>query len=287
MALKNLTTETMVSISAAWTDKARERGVFEKSALLKALLPTLDAAHAQLIKAARAPEKSASELRLAELRVLAEEADRVHDRKARGIFYYLTGLAELAEDPKDTEHLVNMRDRLLPQGLVAIAQSYAHEAGHTATLRAQLTAQDHGELKRHRTLHNRTIDDELNDWLAAGEKLGRVETERGQLLRGPSAGSNNPGEHVKARYAWIRIANALTATLDILEDVDAAAKTRILGPLLEAESRADRRRPSKSGPEPTPAPAPANDGDDADPTVTLDPNDTLPMPTAPTPPKRR
>lgn len=253
MALRNLTNETMVTLSQAWVDPARERKTLQGVPLLSALLPKLEAAH-QLLISSLAGGRNAAADRLSSLRDEAEAQDGRHDRKARGIYWLLSGLSELAEAPEDSERLLSLRDRLLPAGLSTITASYSHQAGHVAVVKKGLTAADRSELRRHKTLSGRTLEDELDAWLQAGEALGRIEAERGQLLRG-AATADRP-DPARARHNWIRVTNALLATLELQDDLSPEVVSRLVGPLREAESRADRRRPAKTEPQPEPAPQP-------------------------------
>nr|MCU0685328.1 hypothetical protein [Polyangiaceae bacterium] len=97
MALKTLTTETMLALSAGWTDPQRERAALEAS-VAAPLLPKLDEAHAELASSAEPAAEEEAERELADLQAQEADLDRTHDRKVRGTYYVLTGLSELADD---------------------------------------------------------------------------------------------------------------------------------------------------------------------------------------------
>ena len=137
MALKNLSNETMLALSASWTDPERERPALEAS-VAAPLLPKLDAAHEGLVATAQPAAVSEAERELSELQAKEAEVDRVHDRKLRGTYYLLTGLAELADDPGVADSRLALRDALFPAGLAATQRTYLEEAGDVEALPRRL-----------------------------------------------------------------------------------------------------------------------------------------------------
>ena len=248
----------MIAISAAWLDAGRDRPKLEKLPLLSSLLPTLDSAHKALLTL-RQPVADASP----ELRRRIEEQDRIHDAKARGSHGLLTALAELAGTEAESDELLALRDRLLPRGLSTVRLGYREEAGNAEAVRQYLagSSKDRATLRKIKTLSGRTLEDEIDAYLSAGLALGRLEDERASLDRSGSA----PGELQRARNAWIRAVRAVDANLDLDASADDALRAQLLGPLHDAEARADRRRsagpddPQPPAPGPAPGPVPPAD----------------------------
>lgn len=238
MGLKNLSTETMLSLSAAWTDPQKERPVIQSVSLLAALLPSLDAAHAALL----AVRKSSGTLDET-LKRLSDDAERIdnrHDRKVRGSYWLLSALAELAETPADSERLLDLRDRIIPRGPATTGMTYVDEAGNVEALKEMLDEQTHVELRRIHTLGGRALDDEIKDLVQAGEALGKLENQRGVLERERDGAPTVQGTAAQARNQWIRATRAFITNAELVSELDEGTLDRIVGPLYAAEAQADR-----------------------------------------------
>lgn len=259
VAFKNLSTESMVLVSGAWT--GRDRKLLEGVAFVRPLLPAIDAAHDGLVSTQHGADLGKLPASLAANRTQAEGADQRHDHKTRGTWYLLTGLAELADDADDTRAMLDLRDRLLPKGLATTGLSYGDEAGNVTLVEKVLDAPTHTKLRQVRTWKKLTLDDEVTAWLEAGRELGTLEAERVQLEhdQDEAASTSTRSDAARARNRWIRAANALVSNLDLVTDLDPGVEQRILGQLRELEARADRRNSPRKGdaPEPAPVPAPA------------------------------
>lgn len=241
MAFKNITSETMLAISGAWLDPERSRRQIEKVPLLKHLLPSVEEAHGALLASGAPEAPDALSAKLAENSAEAAEADRRHDRKARGAWYLCTGLAELADDPAVARRLLDLRDRVVPKGLGTTSASYRDEAGHAETQRAALTDDDRARLAEIRSHGRRTLENEVDAWLEAGGALGRLVHARAALeAQAGAASSSARPDAARARNAWVRVANAVVSNAELAR-VDEAARIAILGSLLDAEAQADRR----------------------------------------------
>lgn len=230
MALKNLSTVEMVALSGPWVDGAAQRPHLESHPLLAALLPALEAAHRDLMGHRRHGDDS-----LARIAAQLELLDARHDRKARGIFFLLTALGDLEDDPRAGRHLFDLRDKLLPRGLAMTQLSYAEEAAHAASIAGVLDEPDRHLLARLR-YGERTLADEVDAWVATALELGRLESERAAL----APGTTDDGDGLRARNTWTAVVHALLANLDLTAGLDAATRERIAGPVRAAEARADR-----------------------------------------------
>ncbi|HEX2573218.1 MAG TPA: hypothetical protein VH877_26955 [Polyangia bacterium] len=246
MGLKNLSTETMLSLSAAWTDPQRERPIIQSVQLLAALLPSLDAAHAALLAVRKSSDSLDESLK--RLTDEAEKMDTRHDRKVRGSYWLLSALAELAENPADAARVLDLRDRLIPRGPATTGMTYVDEAGNVEALKEMLDEPTHAELRKIQTVGGRTLDDEVKDWVQAGEALGKIENQRSALERQRDGAPTVHGTAAQARTQWIRATRAFLTNAELVSEIDEGTLDRIIGPLYAAESLADRHAAQKPGP---------------------------------------
>lgn len=242
MALKWLTAEEMVAISAAWVmADGQGRAVLAKIPLLAALLPSLDKMHAELVQllTREAPKFRAISQRQSEL-------DAKHDALVRGIHGTLTMLAPVSDD---REELLAVRDKLLPDGLGHTKLSYRGEAGHVAVIAKQIDDAMRARLKAI-TVHKKTLHDLVVAWVDTGTQLGQLEDEKARFAEtSPSL----PAEIQTARTAWIRMAKALMTNAKLAE-IDDSADQLLFSALRTAERNAESRARGKSV---APAPSPA------------------------------
>jgi hypothetical protein len=241
MALKWLTAEEMVAISAAWVmADGQGRAALAKIPLLAALLPRLDKMHMGLVQllAKEAPR----------LRVISQkqsELDAQHDALVRGIHGTLTMLAPVSDD---REELIAVRDKLLPDGLGHIKLTYRGEAGHVAVVAKQIDDAMKARLQAI-TVHKKTLGDLVVAWLETGMQIGQLEDEKARLAE---ASPSLPAEIQTARTAWIRMAKAVMANAKLAE-LDDSTDQLLFSALRTAERNADSRARGKSV---APAPAP-------------------------------
>lgn len=255
MALKRLTSEEMLHISASWVDaKGPSKAIILACADTAPSFPRIQAAHNLLTSLAQPVGTSQ---RLAAISAELSEVDARHDDIVRGVNSHLTGGATLLGTAEDAgKALLALRDKLLPDGLESINKSYRAEAGQAKQLAERLTKELRAELAAiivGPKTDKQTLADYVDEWLALGKRLGALQDERDRLENGASTSALND-----ARLAWIRAVNALVANAE-LANLDDATMSILFGPLNAAERAAERR--GKSGksqapasPQPQPAP---------------------------------
>jgi len=247
MSLLNLTTETMVTLSARWLDPKRLRNSLTALPLIVPLLPVLQQVHDDLISKQRTT--SAAEKELADLQAEETRRDARHDRKVRGVHGFLSGLADLTDDPEAARALLDLRDRLLPIGIQAVTRSYVDEAGDAERLPARLDAAAKALLAKLQTPDG-PLQVHVDAWIEEAKQLGVLEERREHLAEQIAGGAGGPtgAEVASARHAWIRVVRAIESNLALDSKADPATVEKILGPLQRAEAKADRRRgASKDG----------------------------------------
>jgi hypothetical protein len=246
MALKKLTLQEMVDVSAAWT-ATTDGGhlALIRQPRLAALLPDLQRVHDALLQLR--PE--ADDPRKTELLALASDQDELHDTLARGIHGVLTQLALLAEGGSA---LLRLRDTLMPAGLGrTIRTTFRSQAGWTTLLRTQLTAESREALQAIPLPNGSNLDETVSAWLDAGDRLGQLETERARL---EEREQTSPGElAVAARNKWIRVVNALVE-LGELSELAADVDQSIFGPLRDAQAKAEQRAARRNAQRVAPSP---------------------------------
>lgn len=241
MALRNLNVRTLVSILDGWTNPSRARPLLAGMPLLAALLPKLD----DTLKGLMATQRPGDALdkRLKELTQEAAALDALHDRKKRGAYQILSGLADLTDDPARAAALIDLRGRLMPEGLAVLNHAYLDEAGDAKLLPSRLDPAS-SDLLEAIPAGDGHLGDAVDAWLAAAAKLEQVEGQRAKLSTdGGKEGFVTKTAALAAKNAAIRAVRAVESSL-AMEDVDAAVVGRILGTLRAAEAKADRRATS-------------------------------------------
>lgn len=244
MALKWLTAEEMVAISAAWVmADAAGRAAIEKIPALAAILPNLEKVHAAIVTL-RAKEPA----RIDVISQKEAEVDAKHDALVRGMVGTLSMLAPISDD---REELLALRDKLFPDGLLHTKRSYRGEAGHVAVVAKQMDDALKARLAGIR-VHKKTLLDLVTTWIDAGTQLGQLEEEKAHLLEtAPSLA----GELLSARTAWLRVTKALMTNAKLAE-IDDVTDQLLFSALRTAERAADSRAHGKVMPAPAPSPAP-------------------------------
>lgn len=245
MALKDLTTPTMLTLFDAWLDAKRELPRLKALARASTLIPDLASAHKALQDSHAVSAKGSPDLQKVQAR--AAELDRAHDRKARGLDKVLDGLGELSDDADLTAGLALLRGELLgPKGLLALTASHGDEAQNAKLADARLTAGSKALLSDI-ALHGRSLGKWVKDWQRVAKELGEADAERTALEAKPAAGAQ-PSDAVRARNKAIRTINALLTLLDLDEVAsDAAARAALLGPLDAALAKAGKRAKKGGG----------------------------------------
>jgi hypothetical protein len=251
MSLRDLPTQTMISLSAAWLDPAHARSAIEGLPTAAAVLPKLSTAHRTLLKtqpagAAKTPKQ------IADIQAQQAQLDLVHDRKARGLYGILGGLADVLDDQELCAKLLELRDKIFPadKGLNVTKMSYADEAGECALVEERLDDADRALLKACTILKGNLLDVHKAR-VTAGKKLGDLEQKRlAAETDGAGDSKQRPkkGDALQARNGWIKATRALVSAIELDEPSDEVRK-RILQPLDQAEAKAARQR-AAGAPEP-------------------------------------
>lgn len=248
MAFKNMSAEVMVTLSARLLDPTRDRPVLESLPLVAPLIPAIQMVHDGLIS--RQHLIAAIERELAKLQLDMEAADGLHDRKKRAVYSYLTALAELTDDPVRAAAYLELRDRLMPLGLMEVRRSYLDQVGDAQRLPSRLSDASRTLLESIIT-HEGPLVDQVNRWIEAAGELGRLEERRAQLEAQRSTGQDaSPGEAYAMKLSWIRVIRSVINMLETDTQATPEIKERLLAPIRRAEAQADRRRngePSEPG----------------------------------------
>lgn len=232
MALKNLSTAAMISLTKPWvTEGNGEREILLKFEETGGLLKRVESVQEELL--AMQPRTNERLLSVSEKQ---GALDLRHDDLVRGIHGFLTSLGFLVEDPRERQALTALRDELLPHGITLIQRSYRDEAGEAALLRARLSASTKKALKAI-PLPKGTLADAVNRYLDVGDELGLLEDEKVAL--GNRNGSPTGASVVAARHRWVRNLNAMMALLDIVP-IEDEERTLVLQRFERASRAAER-----------------------------------------------
>ena len=241
MPLKNLSTEAMVSVSAAWVDPKQDRPLLERFKMLQPLIPVIEKTHRNLLKTQVNVASGSSEL--AEIQSEETRVDALHDRKLRGTYNLLTGLADLAENAVDAQAYLDLRDRLFPGGLQMTKATYAAEAGAVEMVKDRLTPADR-KLAKAIPVFKGKLHDQIDTWIEAGKRLGALEQKKSRVAApaGPSK-----SDAASMRNAWIKGANALETTAGLEDGFDDAVHQKIFGLMERLLAASERRKGSSEG----------------------------------------
>lgn len=267
MALKNLSPAAMVSVSSSWVDPARDRPILQSLPLASALLPAMDQVHGNLIT--KQHVRVAIEKEIAAVIEAEASADGTHDRSKRGVFTYLSGLAELARDPERAASYLDLRDRLMPLGLMETRRPYLDQVGDAEALPGRLDPTSLTLLESLETPEG-PLRIHVDTWISAAGEIGRLEKRRAEIEAQRSVSQSVSASQARTvKLTWIRVVRALVNLIEVDEAATPEIKERILAPLHRAEALADRRTRG-----------PADDGQDdvtPEPTEPADPVNTLPV----------
>ncbi len=262
----------MTTISERWLDPEQDRPVLEALPVISAFIPVIEASHEGLITKQVLLSSLNSELSLVQEQLGV--ADEHHDRYKRGVYYILTGLAEVAEDRDSAADFIDLRDRLLPLGLGEVRRSYVDEIGDANRLRGRLD-DDARAFMASLSISDDTIETYVERWLEAADEMRQLNEQRIAIeLRRTSGESRatTQAEAHEAKLQWIRMVRALEANLALESELTDELRTRILGPIKLAEAEADRRVARR------------NDGISDGESDTDAPDETAPAAGAPNPP---
>lgn len=255
MALKRLSTEEMLHVSGGWIDPTSDaHAAILASADLAPSLPRLKTAHDELAAAAQpAPQNK----RLAEVSSEQVAIDLRHDDIIRGCYWLLTGTAHLlGTEDEDGAVWLELRDRLVPDGLSSTQKTYGAEAGQAAQLATRMTP-----AMRARTdailvgtkATKATLTEFIEEWIHLGKQLGELDDEKARLTAALDRNGNatTVSPTLTARNKWIRNVNVLVAVAEAAE-LPASTMKLLFGPLQAAEAKADQRARAAARTESTP-----------------------------------
>lgn len=245
MALKDLSSETMVTLSGRLLDPERDRPVVESLPLVAPLLPAIRMVHDGVIS--RQHLMAAIEREVGRVLTGMGTADNLHDRKKRGVHGYLTALAELTDDPVRAAAYVDLRDRLMPLGLMEVRRSYLDQVGDAQLLPSRLNDGSR-TLIASITTPEGPLQGQVDQWIAAAAELGQLDERRAQLEAERSTGQDaSPGEAYAMKLAWIRVMRSVINMLETDPQATPEIKDRLLAPIRRAEAQAARRRSGEAG----------------------------------------
>lgn len=247
MALKRLRTEEMVAVTSTWVDRAHaDRQALDAVPALATLLPELDAAWRGLhVTYAAGPGTE----RRQQLQSRQRDLDLEHDDVLRGIWFYLQSQWFITRAPAGRTALERLRDKLLPEGLLAVNKSYREQAGQADLMASRLADSDRALLATMAMHDGRTLLDLVNRWMALGAELGALDRERAGDVRDDVP---RPVEARAARYRWIRTMSAIRDVAALVAAQNTTIQT-ILARIDEAERVAERRAASRDSAGESPA----------------------------------
>jgi hypothetical protein len=247
MPLNRLDTEEMVYLTASWVIRGHpDRQALEAAPALAALLPEVEGAHQGLLDS-HAPQLGA--MRQREILRRQKDVDERHGETIHGIRHLLLGTISFTRDAQQLAALRGLKQRLLPEGLGVVKQSYRVQANQAETVAARLTESDWALLERLPIMGGRSLRHAVEHWFALARELGQLE--RARLMNEDELAS--PAAAAAARERWIKVIQAMRSVGAVLD-----RKSNALGVLERVsaiEQRADRRAglPVDPGLEPMPA----------------------------------
>lgn len=239
MALRNLSAAAMVSVSSSWLDPARDRPLIEALVLVAPLLPALGQVHGDLLTKQHLRVSLESEI--ASLIEAEATVDGIHDSAKRGVHTLLSALAELAKAPERTAAYLDLRDRLMPLGMMEVRRPYLEQVGDAEALPARLDTNARALLESIDTPEG-PLKSHVDTWIAAAGDLGRLEKRRAEIeVQRTTGQSVSASEAHSAKLTWIRVVRAMLNLIEVDPTATPEIKERILTPLYRAEALADRR----------------------------------------------
>jgi hypothetical protein len=240
MALKNLSSEAMVTITGRLLDPERDRPVVETLPLVSPLIPAMEMVHNGLLS--RQHLIAAIERELGKVLDGISTSDRLHDRKKRGVYGCLTALAELTDDAGRAAAYLDLRDRLMPLGLMEVRRPYLEQVGDAQRMPGRLDDASRALLASISTPEG-PVQSHVDQWVAAALEIGRLDERRAQIEAQRSTGQEaSPGEAYAMKLSWMRVMRSVRDMLETDPQATPEIKERLLAPLRRAEAMADRRR---------------------------------------------
>lgn len=244
MGLRDLTTASMVTVTAALIDPERERSIIEKYPRLLPWLEDIEAAHRGLYETqTRAPSPE-----LAAMNEQATALDAEHDRRARGLYAVIEGLVELSDDADEASRLGELHEQLFPAGRSITKRTYLDQAGEAQLLESRLSERSRrllGEVM----VHGIALGKHVHAWQKTAIELGQLEADRVRLAKDEKAQVLTTLG--KARSAWVSAMNSLLFVLDREKTLTDQDRRRLLEPLETALSKiAAKKKARAKGAEP-------------------------------------
>lgn len=249
MSKRILTTQTMLAISERWLDPEKDKPILLRYPLTAAIFSHLLKAHTNLVVFQRASTESQEAISAVQKEQAALDAE--HDRKIRGVYAILTGLAEIAETPARARHYLDIRDKLLPEGLRAVSRSYVDQAGEIEMLKGRLDEKTLLAIADINTPEG-PLHLHVQAWMKAATLMSNLESKRMDLSDSASEDTRK-SDVQRARNEWIRVVNGLRANL-LLDEASPEDMHRVFRHLDAAEAKAERRAPEPVAPVGTPPP---------------------------------
>jgi hypothetical protein len=246
MALHRLDTEEMVHLTSSWIIRGHpDRDALETEPDVAALVPEIEAAHMELLDT---HARQLGTLRQREIRRRQDEVDERHGESIRGIRSLLLGTIALIREPPQLAALRGLKQRLLPDGLGVVKQSYRMQVDQAETVASRLTDSDWTLLGRVPLMGGRSLRDAVEDWLALARELGQLERARMQDENAPVT----PEAARAARQRWLDAVQAVQRAADGSKNTTLHS---VLARVSALEQRAERRAGQQA--------APANEADEA------------------------
>lgn len=252
MNLKSLSNASMISLSAYWLKDAAAQRALHRHFLGAALNQQIALAHATLaeLDARRRHGHSALERKNKDIAALSH----THNRKARALHCYLSGLCADADDPALADWAQKLLDLIFPDGLALINRSYVDAAGWAHVVSCQITADTLARMGS-LSMGPHSLAEVYQAWIEAGVALGQRVHERAQLQASLAATSTAGAEisAVQVRSLWIRTVRALLVTIDLMKLSD-SDRDALLAPLRKCVHSAARPTPDDDNTHEQPTP---------------------------------
>ena len=233
MALDRLETEEMVHITASWIIRGRpDREALEAEPTLAALLPEMEAAHQGLLDT---HAHQLGTMRQREILRRQKDVDERHGEAIHGIRHLLLGTISFTRDTQQLAALRGLKQRLLPEGLGVVKQSYRMQADQAETVASRLTESDWALLERLPIMGGRSLRDAVESWFALARELGQLE--RARLMNENELAT--PQTAAAARERWIKVIQAMRSVGAVIDRKSSALG--VLERVSAIEQRADRR----------------------------------------------
>ena len=240
MRLNVLQPQAMLAHSQAWLTEPAIRDALLAHSLGKSILAEIQVVHDLL--AGMLGQRHMLTITLEKLAERITRADERHDRYARGLYWMLRSLAEVAEIEEEAVLFRNALALLFPTDLAIVRRSYVEEHGAALETEKRITPEVRGLLER-TMVHGRPLAALLDRWLAAGKELGQYTRERAQLRSTVQRTGEVTAsiDTMSIRNEWIRTGQLF---LDIIAKLplDEGVRRLILAPLEQNIDEAIRRR---------------------------------------------